>query len=301
MTNYTIGIDIGGSSIKGALVGRNGQIFKSIVLETPRKDRRKLIQTILFAVSFLMPNKKVKIGLAVAGQIDSRKGVIIQSPNLAYCKNFPIVRFLEQKNCSISAINNDANCFVLAENHFGAGKGLKNVVGLTLGTGIGGGLIIEKKLYLGSSFATEPGHMTVCYQGRTCTCGKKGHLEGYASGRAIEKQYYLKTGHKKDALEIEKEALADPKSKAKEIYLEAVDYLSVGLASLIDILDPEMIILGGSLGLKSKIIFKQVSFKLKKTLFLQKTKCKIRQGRLGEMAGVIGASILAKKPTSRLV
>ncbi|MBU1167392.1 ROK family protein, partial [Patescibacteria group bacterium] len=253
---------------------------------------------VLEAVKELGPQSLLGVGVGIAGQIDADKGLLVYSPNMPKLTHVDIKAQLNsimkkldlEENLAIK-VDNDANAFALAEHHIGAAKDFKDVVVLTLGTGVGGGLIVDKQLYHGQSFASELGHMVVEVNGRRCSCNLLGHLEAYSSGTSIEKMYNEETGITKDALEIEKEAQADPQSQGAKVYQKAGEYLGFGLASLVNILDPEIIVLGGGIG-RSDLIYQVASKICQQNIFFQDRKVNIVKSELSNDAAIIGAAML---------
>ena len=299
MTDQIIGVDLGATKIATGLVNQKGKVIKKVKIATEaEKGIDKVIENVVFSVEQVAPKKISKIGLACAGQIDIKKGIIIYSPNLKW-KRIPLVRLVSQKiekelgfkDFEIF-IDNDANCFTLAEAIYGVAKGKKYVVGLTLGTGIGSGIVIDRKIYHGQTFASEAGHMIVEPEGRKCACGRKGHLEAYASGGAIERKYKELTGRKKIATDIEIEALQNKESEAFQIYQEAGRYLGIGLANMASILDPEIIVLGGGLA-RSDLLINRAKVEFEKEIFFRDKATKIIKTKLGDDAGIVGAACIA--------
>lgn len=288
--SYAIGIDIGGTKIAAGLVSRTGRVEKKIKIPTGKKFSEG-IRNIIFLIDKIRGGKFYPIGIGMAGQIDINKGKIIHSPNMPAWENVFLLKILKAKlKAKLIKIDNDANCFTLAEWKLGYPK-VKNLIGLTLGTGIGSGAIIDKKLYHGEAFAPEIGHETIEAFGRRCSCGKRGHLEAYSSGRAIERQYLNLTGEKLRGTEIERKAFLGDR-KAKKVYNEAKKYLALGLTNIICDFDPEIIVLGGSIGVKSKLIYLSLRELVKKNLFLKGKKIKIAKAKLGDDGGLIGAAML---------
>lgn len=303
MQNNIIGIDIGGTKIAIGLVDSNGNILKKVKYETKGdKSFQDTVDKIITGLKKMEAKKIGKIGIGIAGQIDSHKGIIIHSANISAWKNVPVVSTLTSKlsrefkkkiNFKIK-IANDANCFTLAENRYGAGKDFKVVLGLTLGTGLGGGLIIDNKIYEGQGYALEPGHMVIEEGGRKCSCGNQGCLEKYVSGKGIEEEYYRKTKTKMKAIEIAEKAINnDKKNIANKVFMEAGRYLGLGISNLINLLDPEIVIIGGGLG-TSNLLFKKANKETSKNIFFKKRKIKMVKAKLGEEAGIIGAAELVR-------
>jgi glucokinase len=306
MSKYAIGIDIGATKIAAGLVNQTGKVERKIKIATAKKYSEN-IRNIIFLIDKIRDEKFYSIGIGMAGQIDVNKGKVIYSPNMPAWRNISLLKILSAKlkskskacpepclptgrPCRRIKIDNDANCFTLAEWKLGYPK-VKNLIGLTLGTGIGSGAIIDGKLYYGEAFAPEIGHTTIEAFGRRCSCGKRGHLEIYSSGRAIERQYFNLTKMRFSATEIEKRAyLGD--QKAKKVYHEAKEYLALGFSNIICDFDPAVIILGGSIGVKSKLIYSGLRELVKNNLFLKNKEIKIARARLGDDGGLIGAAML---------
>lgn len=299
MLKYAIGIDIGGTKIAAGLVSLKGKVLRKEKLPTS-KNVSENIRNIIFLIDRIRKGKVYPVGIGIAGQIDIKKGRVIYSPNLPAWQNVTILKKIK-KNLEAKfatpyqriKIDNDANCFTFAEWKLCYPK-VKNLIGITLGTGIGSGAIVDGKLYHGEAFAPEIGHTVIEIGGRRCACKKLGHFEAYSSGRAIEKQYFSLTGQKLQATEIEKRVfLGDLNAKA--VYRKAKEYLAVGLANVICNFDPEIIVLGGTIGVKSKLLYLGLENLIKKNLFLKGKKIRVVKTKLGEEGGLIGAAVLAMK------
>lgn len=297
---YALGFDIGGTKIAAGLVDlQKGKVLKKIKISTGKKVSQ--VAKDVIGIIEKMSRKKIPVGIGCAGQIDSKQGKIIYSPNMPQWHNILFLEILQKEAKKISPrifqiakeikIDNDATCFTLAEWKFGAGRGYKNVVGLTLGTGVGSGVVIEGKLYHGKMSAPELGHLVIEAGGRRCSCGKLGHLEAYSSGRAIEERYLKLRGKKMMATDIEKRVYLGEK-EAKEVFAEAKKYLVIGLANIVSIFDPEVIILGGTIGIKSKLIWRGLNHLVEKNLFFREKKVLIKKAKLGDEAGIIGGALL---------
>ena len=257
-----IGLDIGGTKILGGVFSRDGELLKIVKKPTKAsKGEETILNQIFRVIDELMEtadNKVEAIGAGVPGIIES--GTIQFTPNLPW-KDYPLKEKLEDKyNLPVRLIN-DATNSLLGEWKYGAAKGAKNVVGFFVGTGIGGGILIEGKPYLGSTGAAgEIGHMIVAHDGPYCGCGAKGCLESVASKTAIQKKianqisrgrktlledyyrdgYILKSSHIKAAYEENDEL-------AVEIVDELSYYLGVGAASIINVFNPDILVFGGGL------------------------------------------------------
>jgi len=244
-----LGIDVGGTHIKGVRLNRK-KILKTVDVPTP-KDKKKIILAIKDVISELKVKGVKHIGIGIAGPINRDTGKI-------YPPNIPALHgvnfFKEFKYTIPTKIENDANCFVLAEQKMGAAKGHKHVLGITLGTGIGGGILIHGKIFRGRDGAAgEVGHMIIDAQYNSPGYAIKGSFESLCSGRAIEQRAHMiihQNSHtilKRSATVKDMITAAEQgDSLAKLILADAGTYLGIALASLINIFNPDCIVLGGS-------------------------------------------------------
>ena len=190
---YVVGVDLGGTKIYTALVNLDGEIVKEITVKTEaEKGEKSVMEKILNTIDNVLENIDLDevraIGVGSPGPLDVEKGLIVYTPNLPF-KNFDIVGPIKEKYNIDTYLDNDANVATLSEFMFGAGKGSKNMVFVTVSTGIGGGAIINGNIYRGStSNALEIGHITVMQGGPRCGCGNTGCAEALASGTAIGKR-----------------------------------------------------------------------------------------------------------------
>ena len=246
------------------------------------------------------------IGIGIAGQVDRKNGVLLASPNLD-CFNVNVKSILEEKFNIPVFIGNDVEVATIGELTFGSGVGHKNFVCIFVGTGVGSGIVIDGKMFTGfTGTAGEIGHITVAIGGRACGCGENGCLEAYASRTAIEQKIRgaIKRGHKslivdyiKDDGVIRSKHLKIAFDKKDEVVVncltEAAEYLSSGLASIINFINPEMIILGGGLADAIDSFFELTKIKtLAKCLPTPSEKTKIEKAKLGDFSGVVGAALL---------
>lgn len=290
-----IGVDIGATKIAFGQVMVQGLRFKVqgyLKVETP-KERRKAVKVIIENIRKLLTEKIKGIGIGAPGSLDRQKGIISFAPNLPDWKNLDLKKPLAKEFKIPIFFDNDANCFALAETKFGAAKGLNYVVGLTIGSGLGGGIIIDGEIYHGTGFAGEIGHMTIDPNGPKCSCGNRGCLEVYVSGGAIVKRYKELTGVKKSSMEIEKESYGrNVKSNpALKVIQETGRYLGIGLASICNILNPEMITLGGGVA-RTKTLYKPAIQEMKKRALPFAKRTPVVQSELSDEAGILGAALL---------
>jgi len=290
-----LSLDIGGSKIAAGLV-KNGKVsnFQKTGWQKPLTAQKITNQIIL-----LIENYKLKIGnfraitIGVAGQVNQRGEVFITRHLLGKRTKIALKKMLEKKFKLPVYVENDAHCFALAEAVLGQGKGKKFVIGLTLGSGIGGGIIINQKIFGGKDgFAGEIGHTAIEAQGEKCSCGKKGCFEAHVSATALKKFYYQLTRKKVSGFEIDK--LFRKKDKKAILAANKVaDYLAIGLGNIINIFNPEVIILGGGLS-RFKKLMKMAVVKTKLQTLVPNHQTKILISKLDDNAQLLGASLLVK-------
>ncbi len=315
MKKYNIGIDLGGTKILCVLTDeKTNKIDFEVKKKTKKiKGNKNVIQKIYEAIDELLKISNVNksqinsIGVAAAGQIDRNSGVLLYSCNLE-CVNLNIKELLECKYGIKTVVGNDVEVSAIAEMIQGAGKDYNNMVCIFVGTGVGSSVIIDRKLVLGATgTAGELGHTIVQADGRMCTCGEAGCLEAYASRTAIETRIegMIKKGEYSIIADIcdtqnistkhLKEALDAHDRVVTKCVDDAIKYLSVGIANVINFLNPELIILGGGIiqGI-DEFYVKTVRSSKEKSLLIASEKTEFKKAELGDYSGVIGASMLEK-------
>ncbi|MGD0884402.1 MAG: ROK family protein [Thermodesulfovibrionales bacterium] len=298
---YAIGIDIGGTNLRAALVSREGEIINKI--KVPSLDRVE--ESLVNAVSEIFTDGVVAIGVGVAGLISRATATVVVSPNLPAIEGVNVTGLLRDKFGVPVFLENDANVAALGERWMGAGREFKNFVLFTLGTGIGGGIIYNGTLM---NIAAEIGHMSIIANGVKCSCGNFGCLESYAAAKAMlsyaitalehDAESILKGLHQGNIYKLTPEdiyqAALDGDNLSRDVLREAGKYLGVGISNIIHILSPEAIILtGGLIGAWNIYIreaIKEVSRRTLKNLFDAVT---IIPSSLRDDAGTIGAAYLA--------
>jgi len=291
--NYYIGVDIGATKIAAGLI-LGDKIIKKIERKTDaKKSKAFVLSNIISAIAEVYSPKIKGIGIGIAGQINRKKGLVVSSPNFGKnFRNVELKKIIQRQFKKSTAVENDARCFTLGEAIYGQAKNYKQIAGLTLGTGVGGGLIINKKIYRGKDgLAGELGHMTIKAGGLTCSCGQKGHLEIYASGTAMVKLYQQLTGQKKDAFFVEKKFLKKDKNAIK-VWQTMVEALATGLANIINIFNPEIIVLGGGLSRVNSLINPAIKLARKKAAYPKLSQTKIVISKLKSDAALLGAAAL---------
>ena len=260
-----------------------------------KNDRNVLLAQIFNCINNLRKGRKLeKIGIGVAGPVDFKKQMILNPPNLPALKNLRLGKIIAEKFKTKAVIEHDVNCFVLAEAILGAGRNYKSVFGITMGTGVGGGLVIDKKIYRGGySSAGEIGHTTIEKNGRQCRCGNRGCLEAYINDRGIKE-----TAQEIFKKRIDKMRTFDDLAKKKDrraikLYEIVGKYLGIGLANLVDMLSPDIIIVGGGIMRAGKFILGPARKEMKKNILSSGAKkTKLLKSKIGRFAGAIGASLL---------
>lgn len=317
MKKYSIGIDLGGTKILLGLVDREtGKVIDFVKKKTKKeKGSENIVRKMIDGICQLLEQTKIdmseilSVGVGSAGQIDRKNGVIVGAPNLD-CYNLELKKILEDKFNVPVFVGNDVEVAALGEQKFGAGRGCDDFVCVFVGTGIGSAIVKNGKLMRGSTgTAGELGHIIVDLNGRPCACGAHGCLEAYASRTAIETRIEgaLKKGRKSCITEYLEDGKAITSSMIRkaieredelvlQCVMEASEYLSAGLASVINLINPKRIILGGGL-IEAVDYFYQSTIKKarSKCLPVPAEKIEFRKTELGDFSGVIGAVFLEQK------
>lgn len=286
-----IGVDLGGTKIAAVLTDKKGRVITDVHIPTEAaKGKTAVINNLKKAIYTLIRGQRVNIsciGIGVPGPILYEEGLVIEPPNLPGWKKVNLRTILQKEFGVPVRVDNDANCAALAEARFGAGVKAKDFIYLTVSTGIGGGIIIDRKLYRGAiGAAGEFGHMIIDPAGYTCGCGNVGCFEAMASGTAIKKRAGI------DAIGVELAARQGDK-KALEVIRETAHYLAVGIANLVNIFNPELVVIGGGVSKMRELLLVPVREEFKKiALTLPAKHVKIVQAKLGSESGVLGAAAL---------
>lgn len=292
---YSIGIDIGGMSAKIGLVLRDTVIAEEIIPTDADLDYQMFIGQIAEVIKNFCGQYEVdKVGISSCGLIDSKLGAIVYSNNIKW-ENKNIVADIQKQTGLPARIANDAKCAALAEAVFGIGKEYGRMCMITLGTGVGGAFIVNKKLDSGNAYSDADGilgHITVENGGRQCTCGRRGCLEAYSSATAIMQSYEERTGQRITAKEIfDKVRAKDP--VAAEVMNEFQYYLGEGLVSLVNVLRPEVIAIGGGVAKSADLFLEYLNRYVNSQAYGGTAlPVKIAAAKLGNTAGMIGAALL---------
>ena len=308
-----LGIDIGGTSIKGAVVYNTGKIGKAFSLAIDKDlNQEKQIEALIHKIKETYEIDEFEgIGLGIPGSIDPLKGIVRYSNNLKW-NDLQIGTLLKRAFPGKRiAMTNDANAAALGEATFGSARSERNVVMITLGTGVGSGFLINGKIYEGEhGHGAELGHSVLVMDGLECTCGRKGCFEMYASATALARQaneairanpnsklaFYAKEGKEVDG-RLVFEACKEGCSTAKKVVDNYVKYLCEGLINICNIFRPSSIILSGGIANQGDYLLEKVNVYLEKEHFgyLPEVKVDIKIASLGYNSGIIGAACLLLK------
>ncbi len=312
MTKNRIGIDVGGTNVKIALVNDKGNILYSNSVPTRAEmGYEYTVNNIKQAIRDLITETKVTniegIGFDFPGQIDYQRGIVRLAPNIPGWVNIPISEIIEKEFGISTRIDNDVHCAALGELKFGAGKGCENFICMTVGTGIGSGIVINGKLVRGASNAAgELGHIKLqMNSGPLCGCGDYGCLEAFASGPSIVAmaEEYILGGKSTKYREMSSggeitpyivaEAAKQGDPVARRIFTTIGEYIGIGLTSVVNLLNPEKIIIGGGVADAGEILLEPIRNTIKKRAMLVAGQAvEIVPAKLANTAGVIGASLL---------
>jgi glucokinase len=307
---YAVGVDVGGTKIAAGVVAPDGQILRKATAPTPR-DQDHLVQHLLAIIKKLRSHHPdvAAIGVGAAGMVDWPTGHIRWAPNNSY-SNLPLRQLLSDGAGLPAVVENDANAAAWAEATAGAGAGLGNVIALTIGTGVGGGIIVNGELQRGNTgIAGEVGHLIVSpVGGEQCGCGATGCLEAMASGTALGRAgrraaradptgrlAELADGAGNVTGETVHQAAREGDPTARQLFDQLGYWLGVGIASLVNIFDPQLVILGGGLVETGDLLLNPTQASFEQFVFASahRTVPPLVPARLGTDAGLIGAALLA--------
>ncbi len=315
-----IGIDIGGTKISAGLVDARGRILRRARYETPDRSQRPQVveDLIVAAINELRAEQEPSaVGIGAAGFIDHTRATVLFSPHLSW-RNEPLQRAIRQRVGLPVIVENDANTALCAEVKFGAGQGVRQALTVNVGTGIGGAILLDGRLYRGEyGLAGEFGHLQLCPGGRPCECGNFGCWEQYASGNALVRQarQLLKTSPAqvttlREQLGAQGTPLTGPQitaaaqagdAAAVALFADIGHWLGVGLANLATAFDPAMMIIGGGVSAAQELLLDPArrSFEAHLPGRGFRPSAQIVAGALGNDAGLVGAADLARRAARR--
>ena len=315
MVRFVLGIDVGGTNLVVGSVAEDGSSMVASASEPTHSEAGAsdvvdrlvgLAERAIATTRREAPGAEILgVGVGAPGPLDTKRGIVLLTPNLGWV-NMPLRQLIHDRLGLPAALDNDANCAVLGEWWVGAARGARHAIGITIGTGIGGGLIIDGQLYHGASdVAGEIGHTTIDTEGRRCKCGNYGCLEAYASGpnialRAVEE---LEAGAEsrlrglvggdlgKITAQTVYQAAADGDELALEVVNDTAKFLGVGIGNLLNVFNPEVVVVCGGVTLAGDHLFEPLRREVARRAFKPAvTACRIVPGELAGTAGVYGAA-----------
>jgi glucokinase len=314
---YVVGIDIGGTNIVAGTVSEDGSELLGLVSQPtfPEQGPDAVMARIvkLARDSIRVSGKQIAgLGIGSPGPLDTKRGVVLMTPNLGWT-NFPLRDRLQAALGLPATLDNDANCAVFGEWWRGAARGASHVVGFTVGTGIGGGIVLDGAIYHGASdIAGELGHMSIDSTGRRCKCGNYGCLEAYASGPAIAARAvegveagadtslptYVNGDLARITAQVVYEAAHDGDEYALEVVRDTAKFLGAGVANVINIFNPQVVVICGGVTLAGDRLFVPLRSEVKRRAFKPAVEvCRIVPGELTGTAGVYGAAAVFMRTT----
>lgn len=311
-----LGIDLGGTKIVAGLVDREGRIVSRQHSSTQAsKGLEFVVRRLIDVASQLLSAEGIDrrqvaaIGVAAPGPIDSRSGVVTAPPNLPGWRDVPLGRLIQGELGPSTCLENDGNAAALGEHRFGAGQGADHMIYVTASTGIGGGFILDGRLYRGATgAAAEVGHMTILPHGPRCGCGNRGCLEALASGTAIAREARERVARGAPTLiaemaegdlsrisaEMVSRAAEAGDAEANEILDQAMIYLGVGMANLVNLFNPRLLVIGGGLTKMGARLFDPVRRVIDRQAFpAAASAVEIKRAQLGDDVGLLGAAAVA--------
>jgi glucokinase len=313
------GIDLGGTKIQTAIIGADGEVTGQARHPTPTEGGPEDVAEAMAAAlreaaadAGVETSELAGVGVGSPGDADEKTGVVSAARNLpGWEGSFPLAETLKDALGTEVRIGNDVQVATEAEYELGAGREFESLIGVFWGTGVGGGLILDGKPWLGRGAAGEIGHMVVKRGGAKCPCGREGCLEAYAGRKALEAEARKRhdDGEKTDLFELMEKhdkprltsgiwerALKHEDELAEELIERAIEALGTGIASAVNLLDVEAVILGGGLGIRfGERLMEPLTAEMNKHLFADERPPTVRVASLGDLGGAIGASLLVSR------
>ena len=315
---YVVGIDIGGTNIVVGTVAEDGSEVLGLVSEPTFAEQgadavlERIVRLTRASMAAARGRDIAGVGIGSPGPLDTARGIVLLTPNLGWT-NYPLRDRLVAALGLPATLDNDANCAVFGEWWRGAARGADHVVGLTIGTGIGGGIVLDGEIYHGASdIAGEIGHMTIDSTGRRCKCGNYGCLEAYASGPAIAARAvegveagaesalpdYVGGDLTKITAQVVYEAAHDGDEYARDVVRDTAEFLGAGVANIINIFNPQVVVICGGVTLAGDRLFAPLARAVKRRAFKPAVDvCRIVPGELTGTAGVYGAAAVFMRRT----
>jgi glucokinase len=316
---HFIGVDVGGTKVAAGLVNSLGEITHQARVPMVATDAVAGLKAVISAIDTVRANADSKvtgsisgIGICAPGPLDPRTGVVVNPPNLPAWRNFPLAAEITKAYQLPVRVDNDGNAAALAEALWGVGRGYRNIFYATIGTGIGTGIVFDGRIYHGrTGAAAEGGHVTIDYRGPRCKCGKLGCIEILASGTAIARRASEKiaAGRHSAILDaaggpLEKitgetvgKAYLDGDPLAKELLQETAMFLTVWLGTIVDLLEPDVMIVGGGVAAMLQPFFQQIHDELPKWCVNSHSQdIPLVSAYYGADAGIAGGAALCRMP-----
>src|SRR5579862_5744612 len=314
-TEPILGVDIGGTKVAVGLVDRDGRILSQgrkpmIANESAEAG----LNAVTAAIDSLLPPGGIQsIGICAPGPLDPKTGVVLNPPNLPCWRDFPLAERIVAKYRVPVMVDNDANAAALAETRWGAARGFHYVFYATIGTGIGSGIVLDGRIYHGNTgSAGEGGHVSIDYRGPVCNCGKRGCIEILASGKAIGLRARAKLAAQPShsailelahgdvgavTSEVVGQAFAAGDPLAREILLETVEVLIPWLGNIVDLLDPDVLVMGGGVAAMLKPFFDEIKNRLPAWCVNPRANdIPLMMAHYGADAGIAGGAALCEHP-----
>lgn len=321
MKYYYIGVDLGGTNIKASIFTDTlHKLAENRIQTEAQSGSEKVLQRILTCITGLLNREQIKnsqihsIGIGVPGLLDMERGVSRFSPNFPFWHDVPVSRWFREKLDIPTFIDNDVRVNLYGEWYYGAGKGKKNVVLLTLGTGLGSGIVMDGHVIYGATgSAGEIGHMNMYRNGRPCRCGSSGCLGRYVSARGMLRTLKEKMSNGEESIlarwvqgnldEINAKMVSDAYDSGDAVAIKTMHetgtILGYGLANVINLFNPEIIIIGGGMSAAGERLLSTARDVVRKhALEISRERCAIVTAELGDAAGMLGAAVYAKKRLS---
>ncbi|MCA9405575.1 MAG: ROK family protein [Candidatus Omnitrophica bacterium] len=304
MKKITVGVDVGGTNVKLGLVNRSGKIIARSRLVTKDfiQSKTKLTKALVAAINDLIAVNGFKksevtgVGIGLPGLINTEKGIVTVLPNIPGWRNVPLKKVLRDKLKLPVYIENDVNMITLGEWKYGAGKGSKNMICMTLGTGVGSGLVLENRLYRGEGFAAgELGHVPLNEKGPACNCGGIACFERYVGNKYLSQKASKLFKKKMQPHDVHFLAKSGNK-KALKFWQDIGGRVGNGLVGVVNLLNPSLIVVGG--GVSNNLVFMKKSIMdviHQRAMPVQSKTVKIVRAKLADDAGIIGAQVLVNE------
>lgn len=309
MAHYVVGIDIGGTNLKFGLVNRFGQVMarSHLVTQNYLHSRPQLIEAMVRSIDLLLKKNDLTakdilgIGIGLPGLIDPHRGIVHFLPNIPGWKKVPLKKILEQRLRIKTFLENDVNLITLGEWKFGAGVGYKNLVCITLGTGVGSGLIFNNELYRGEGYvAGEIGHMPLNEQGPACSCGGYACFQRYVGNRHLLDKARKIFRDQQITLPRLRGLARRRDPRALAFWEETAMHIGNNLVGVVNLLNPPLVIIGGGVSNNYRFLFKTIRKVIRRrAMKVHASMVKIVRAKRGDDAGILGAFVLVKDENKR--